>query len=109
MEAAPKTNASSKGRSYQQKQQPGEEDDDVTPVEAEPKTILINKELHESMKHTNALSRRFTPKDTKYTAASFQLQPQTPNSAATPTVDPRSIESYMKVLIVIRKALHKYL
>ena len=85
------TNDSRKSRSYRQKQQPGEEEEAHTPVEAAPKTIPINEALNGSSKLTNNSSRKSTTKDTKHTAASFQLQPQPPKAATIATTDPRSI------------------
>ena len=51
------TNASSKGRSYRQKQNPGEKDKAITPVEAAPKTIPIEEAWQESSNHKNASSK----------------------------------------------------
>ena len=98
--------ASSKSRSYRQNQDPGEEDKALTPVEAAPKTISIDKALHKKSKHTNNSNQKYTPKDTKHTAAYLQLQPQPPKAVA--TAEPRSIKRYTEVPITIRKALHKY-
>ena len=103
------TNTSIKGRSYQQKQQTGEEEKALTPVEAAPKTIPIDEALHEGSKHMNASSRRSTSKNKKHTDASLQLQPQPPKSSEIVTAEPRSTERYTKVPIAVRKYLPNYL
>ena len=61
--------------------------------------IQIDEALHESSKHTNTSSQKYTPKDKKHMADSFQIYPHPPKEAEISTAETRSINRYTKALI----------